>query len=118
MLHTGSCHCGAVSFEFEAASITDGLRCNCSICSRKGTTMTGFTVSPENMRIQVKDDALSTYTFGSGVAKHHFCNKCGIYTFHQTLRQPGYYRVNIGCIDGVDASSIPYEVFNGAAIKS
>ncbi|MBJ7552690.1 GFA family protein [Marinomonas ostreistagni] len=118
MLHTGSCHCGALSFEFEAPPVTEGLRCNCSICARKGATMTGFSVSSEQIRIKAKDGALSTYTFGSGVAKHHFCNKCGIYTFHQTLRQPGYYRINIGCIDGVDSSSIPFEVFNGAAIKS
>jgi hypothetical protein len=33
--YRGSCHCGAVRFSYEGEVITKGLRCNCSICSRK-----------------------------------------------------------------------------------
>ncbi|MHA2939058.1 GFA family protein [Vibrio sp. RC27] len=37
MKYTGSCHCGAVTFRFDGDEITKGLRCNCSICIKKGS---------------------------------------------------------------------------------
>lgn len=78
--------------------------------------MTAFTVAPENMNIEIKGDPLTTYQFGLMVAKHHFCRNCGIYTFHETLRKPGHYRVNLGCVDGIDSFALPTEVFDGASI--
>ncbi|UCH53208.1 MAG: GFA family protein [Pseudomonadota bacterium] len=114
--YIGSCHCGSVSFKFTGPAIEKGVRCNCSICRRKGAIMSAFTIAPEEIKIDVKDNALATYEFGSRVAKHHFCKKCGIYPFHQTLRKPGHYRVNVGCVDGVDSLSLPVDVFDGASI--
>jgi len=35
MSHTGSCHCGQVSFEVEGDP-QQVMECNCSHCSRKG----------------------------------------------------------------------------------
>ena len=116
MQYSGSCHCGAVRFEFSAPAIESGLRCNCSICRRKGALMTPFVLAPDEIRITAAEGALSTYTFGDGVAKHHFCKHCGIYPFHQTMRKPGHYRVNIGCIEGLDSIHMPFDVFDGAAI--
>lgn len=118
-LHTyhGSCHCGAVSYTFNSGAITAGLRCNCSICRRKGAAMTTFTIAPENIAIHNPDDCLAAYQFGSGVAKHYFCKRCGIYTFHETRRKPGQYRVNLGCIDGLDALALSIETFDGAALN-
>ena len=115
MIYNGSCHCGSIAFQFESVKILEGLRCNCSLCRRKGAIMTNFTVSPKEIEIQVEDGALSTYEFRSAVAKHHFCNKCGVYTFHQTMSKPGHYRINIGCIDGIESTEIPFEIFDGAA---
>lgn len=114
--YTGSCHCGAITFSFTGPEIQSGLRCNCSICRRKGAAMTPFLVAPDEITINVQADALATYAFGSQVAKHHFCKKCGIYPFHQTLRKPGHYRINIGCIDGVDSTSLSCDVFDGASL--
>ena len=78
--------------------------------------MTPFTIAPENIKIRVHGDALSTYQFGTGVAKHHFCNKCGIYTFHETMRVPDHYRVNVACIDNINSLELPVKVFDGASI--
>ncbi len=36
MEYQGSCHCGAIRFQFIAAPIQSGLRCNCSLCLRCG----------------------------------------------------------------------------------
>ncbi len=116
MKHTGSCHCGAIQFEFEGPVIESGLRCNCSICRRKGAVMTAFTVPGDQMKITAQEGVLATYVFDSGVAKHHFCTRCGIYPFHQTMRQVGHYRINIGCLDGVDATTLPFDVFDGASL--
>ncbi|CZF81794.1 Glutathione-dependent formaldehyde-activating enzyme [Grimontia celer] len=116
MKYTGSCHCGSVTFEFEEQEIKSGLRCNCSVCQKKGALMSAFTVSPEAMNINAAEGALATYSFGSGTAKHHFCSRCGIYPFHQTLRKPGHYRVNLGCLEGVDTTKLPFDVFDGASL--
>lgn len=116
MKYKGSCHCGSIQFEFEGPEIESGLRCNCSICRRKGATMTNFTVPKEVLKITAVDGALATYEFGSCVAKHHFCNRCGIYPFHQTMRKPGEYRFNIGCLEGVDVTTLPFDMFDGASV--
>ncbi|WP_461534855.1 GFA family protein [Spongorhabdus nitratireducens] len=116
MKYKGSCHCSAIQFEFEAPAITRGLRCDCSICTRKAATMTAFTLPPERLKITAEKDALATYTFGQDVARHHFCNRCGIYTFHQTLRAPGEYRINTGCIDGLDSINLPFDIFKGSEL--
>ncbi|MGD8926227.1 MAG: hypothetical protein PVG20_05225 [Thioalkalispiraceae bacterium] len=38
---------------------------------------------------------------------------CGIYTQYETARYPGKYRVNLGCIDEIDALALDYHVFDG-----
>lgn len=112
----GTCHCGAVAFDFTAIEITDALRCNCSICKRKGAALTSFTVPPGNLAIRASEDRLSTYRFGTKTAKHYFCNRCGIFTFVQTRLTPGEYRVNLGCVDEVDSFSLPTVLFDGTSI--
>ena len=78
--------------------------------------MSAFTIAPDEMKIDVKGDSLSLYQFGTKVAKHNFCNQCGIYTFHETLRLPGHFRVNLVCVDGVDSLELPTKTFDGASL--
>ena len=75
--------------------------------------MSNFAVLPEQLNIKVKDDALGLYQFGSKIAKHFFCKHCGIYPFHETMRKPGHYRVNLGCIDEIDTNTLQVEIFDG-----
>ncbi|WP_373975722.1 GFA family protein [Chitinibacter sp. SCUT-21] len=114
--YRGSCHCGAVKFRISSPEITSGVRCNCSICQRKGALMTPHVYSPKELVIESGADQLSVYQFGTEVAKHYFCKVCGIYPFHQTMRKVGYYRVNIGCLDGVEPLELPQDVFDGRSI--
>ena len=118
MRYSGQCHCGAIRFHFESEPIEEGLRCNCSVCRRKGAVMTTFALTPAALKVEDPNNLLSTYIFGSATARHHFCSRCGIYTFHQTRRQPGHYRVNLGCIDALDSLALPTTVFDGAALSS
>jgi len=112
----GSCHCGDVTFQFSGEPITQGLRCNCSICARKGALMSSEVYGPAQLTFQAAEGALGCYQFGSGVAKHYFCTRCGIYPFHETVRKPGHYRVNLGCVDGVDSLTLPTQVFDGKSL--
>lgn len=78
--------------------------------------MTDFTIQPKNIRIKSQIKMLSTYRFGSKTAKHHFCSKCGIFTFVQTRLNPGDYRINLGCVDDVDIFNLPVVTFDGNSI--
>lgn len=112
--YQGSCHCGSVTFSFETQqAITSGLRCNCSICQRKGAVMSTFVLPLDALNVQADEADLGLYQFGEKTAKHYFCRNCGIYTFHETARFPGQYRVNLGCVDELDTANMPFEVFDG-----
>lgn len=78
--------------------------------------MSGFTLAPEEIKIEVKGGSLGLYQFDSKVAKHYFCTVCGIYPFHETLRKPGHYRVNLGCIDDVDTEQLDITLFDGRSL--
>jgi len=114
--YQGSCHCGAIAFTFKYEEIKSGLRCNCSICRRKGAVMSGFTLKPEELNINAKKGALGLYQFDTKVAKHYFCKTCGIYPFHETMRKQGHFRVNLGCIDEIDTNEISVDIFDGKSL--
>ena len=111
--YRGSCHCGAVRFAFDGEEITRGLRCTCSLCSRKGALMCTEFIPERALEIDADEGALSLYQFGAKTAKHYFCRHCGIYPFHETARKPGHYRVNLGCLEGLDTFALEVDVFDG-----
>jgi hypothetical protein len=111
--YAGSCHCGAVGFAFAGQEIAKGLRCNCSICTRKGALMYPEFIPEAALEIDAQAGALGRYEFGAKTAKHYFCKHCGIYTFHESGRKPGHYRVNLGCVEGIDPFALEVEVFDG-----
>jgi len=111
--YQGSCHCGNVRFSFDAEEITQGLRCTCSICRRKGAMMSVEAIPLEELKVDADAGDLGLYQFGSGIAKHYFCKNCGIYTHNETLRAPGHCRVNLGCIDEIDTAGLELVVFDG-----
>lgn len=108
-VYKAACHCGTVRF---TVKLTDGLRsarrCNCSYCRMRGAVA----VSADLADIQVEhgQDALTLYQFNTGQAKHYFCSRCGIYTFHQRRSKPEQYGVNVACIEGMspfDFAEVP-----------
>jgi len=111
--YEGSCHCGAVRFSYDGEEITKGLRCTCSICSRKGAMMSTEAIPMKNLKIEANANDIGLYQFGSKIAKHYFCKKCGIYTHNEMLRIPGHSRVNLGCIDNLNTADLDIMVFDG-----
>ncbi len=71
------------------------------------------TILAEKLKIEAMDGTLGLYQFGLKTAKHYFCNNCGIYPFHETATKPGYFRVNLACIDGIDIFSLQADVLDG-----
>jgi len=88
------------------------LDCNCSICR-----MTGFLhlIVPQ-ARFVLTDgaDALATYSFGSGVAKHRFCRICGIKSFYVPRSNPDGIDINVRCLDPGQDFEMTVEPFDGA----
>jgi hypothetical protein len=95
-----TCHCGDVEAEIKIDNLEKFLKCNCSICKRKGSVMS--MVKNEDFKIIKGADKLSLYQFHSKIAKHYFCSKCGIYTHHHPRSNPAMTGFNVGCIDNVD----------------
>jgi len=112
---TGSCHCGAISFEVDG-EIDSGLACNCSICSRRGSLL--WFVSRPSLRLKTRESAASTYTFNKHVIRHRFCPKCGIHTFGEGTDPKGnaIAAINLRCIENLDLSNVPVRNFDGRAM--
>ena len=72
-------------------------------------------VPPEDFVSLEGLDALSVYRFGDGLVNHYFCRTCGIYPFHDTSPKPGHYRVNLGCVEGVDPLALEVSIIDGRA---
>lgn len=106
----GGCHCGRVRFEL-VADITEVTDCNCSICAKKG--FLHLIVPPERFRLIQGADALTTYRFNTGTARHTFCAICGIHPFYTPRSHPDHVDVNVRCIDGLDLSKVRLVPFDG-----
>jgi hypothetical protein len=120
--YAASCHCGAVRFRFRSEAITEGLRCNCSICVRKGIVMSARYYTPEAFESLVGTESLREYRFGDHDVGHAFCATCGVHPFHVVLNVPASYdgpahvgdrRVNLGCVDELDVLGLRIEVVDG-----
>lgn len=61
-----------------------------------------------DIKVVQGEDMLTLYRFNTGEAKHYFCSRCGIYTFHQRRSAPEQYGVNVACLDGM--SPFDFEV--------
>ncbi len=107
----GGCHCGGVTWEAETADDIVVDACNCSICS-----MTGFLhliVPASRFHLLSGADALSTYTFNTGAAKHLFCKVCGVKSFYVPRSNPDGYSLNLNCMDRAQFRSVEVRAFDG-----
>ena len=78
--------------------------------------MSNVTIPPDKIEITARPGALRTYQFGTQTAKHHFCDSCGIHTFVETRLNPGEYRINLGCVEELDALRLPEIIYDGKSL--
>jgi hypothetical protein len=108
--YQGGCHCGRVRFSVMAdlSRVTD---CNCSICTKKG--FLHLIVPREAFALLSGKDALTTYRFNTGTARHTFCATCGMHPFYVPRSDPDKIDVNVRCLDGVDPTAVKTQAFDG-----
>lgn len=108
--YEGGCHCGQVRFRVRG-DLDQVSECNCSVCTMKG--ILHLVVSREQFELLRGEDAISTYAFGTGVAKHTFCRHCGIHSFYTPRSRPDGISVNVRCLEGVDVDAVRPRPFDG-----
>ncbi|KYK43517.1 hypothetical protein A1D31_37995 [Bradyrhizobium liaoningense] len=109
--HHGRCHCGSVQFYVQAPRELSAVRCNCSICR-----MTGFLhllVPANNLGIECGEEFLTTYRFNKNIARHTFCQVCGVKPFYRPRSNPTGFSVNIRCLDNRTIDRIRISEFDG-----
>ncbi len=110
MIYKGSCHCGTITFEVEAPEQIEADRCNCSICTKSG--FLHLIVPLSKFKLLSGLQSISTYTFGSGIAKHTFCKTCGVKPFYTPRSNPDGIDINVNCLD-TEPTSINVTEFDG-----
>jgi hypothetical protein len=81
------------------------------MCSKAG--FLHLIVPKERFKLLQGDDALTTYTFNTGTAKHLFCATCGVKSFYVPRSHPDGISVNARCIDGGTIESMSVKKFDG-----
>jgi hypothetical protein len=108
--YTGGCHCGAVRYQVEVEK-HEAVECNCSICVKKG--FIHLIIPAARFSLLQGEDALSTYTFNTNIAKHHFCRHCGIHSFYRPRSHPQDYDINLRCLDKNPIDKFQITPFDG-----
>jgi hypothetical protein len=107
----GGCHCGAVRFR-AAVDLDLVSTCSCSICTKKG--ILHLPVYSADFQLLKGRDALTVYTFETGVAQHPFCSHCGMHAFYVPRSNPDRLSLNARCLDGIDVAALkPNRHFDG-----
>ena len=113
--YTGGCHCGKIAFTVEG-ELESLMECNCSICVKRGYLL--WFVPRQQLILSTPESNLATYTFHTGVIKHHFCTTCGCGPFGEgTDKNKGdIAAVNVRCLDNFDISKFKINPFDGKSL--
>ena len=104
-MKTLTCHCGEIEIQVDLKNnINELMKCNCSMCKRKGTMYT--IIKKNNLKILKGETKIKTYQFNTKVAKHHFCSECGTHTHNLRRSDPNTYGINMGCIDEIKPNEL------------
>ena len=70
-------------------------------------------VRADAFRLIAGADALTSYTFNTGTAKHLFCSVCGIKSFYVPRSHPDGFSVNARCLDPGTVQEVSVRQFDG-----
>ncbi len=86
-----------MQFEVEAPERIECLNCNCSICTKSGYLH--LIVPKSAFWLLQGAENLTSYSFGTCVARHMFCKTCGVKSFYIPRSNPDGYSVNVRCLE-------------------
>ena len=107
----GGCHCGDVRFEADAPASLVVWDCNCSNCRMRRNIH--FVVPSDKLRMLSEPAKLAEYRFGTGVARHLFCARCGISPFYRPRSNPDGWGITFQCIDPGTVQGVEVRRFDG-----
>ena len=100
-----TCHCGEIEIQINLKKeINELMRCNCSMCKRKGTMVA--TINKKDLKVVKGQDKIKTYQFNTNVAKHHFCSECGTHSDNLRRSDTNTFGFNVGCIDEIEPNRL------------
>lgn len=70
-------------------------------------------VAKSKFKLLSGEDAITTYTFNTGVAEHYFCKYCGIKSFYLPRSHPDGLSINVRCLDVDTIESVNVTPFDG-----
>ena len=99
-MHTGSCLCGKVKFQF-SGEIRRFHHCHCRTCRKVHATVYGSSALTDAAEFKVTEgeEFISSYT-SSPSKNRYFCINCGTHVFAHSERNPEDVILRIGAIDG------------------
>jgi hypothetical protein len=117
MEYTGCCHCGRVRFSFRSPEITVGARCDCSLCVRRGAVLSPSYIPAADFTPHRDPRDLGVYLWNEKVLNNYFCKACGVFTYiGDGENAKNGYRVNLGCVEGLDPLALPIRVIDGKSV--
>ena len=81
------------------------------MCRRRGDLQ--LIVDADRFELLSGEEALVTYRFNTGAARHRFCRVCGIHAFNHPRSHPGGVAVNARCLDEDVLAALRIEPFDG-----
>jgi hypothetical protein len=117
MQYRARCHCGRVRFSFRSPEIRTGVRCDCSLCVRRGAVLSSTYIAREDFTPHHDPDDLGRYFWNEHVLHNYFCKTCGIFTYiGDGENAKDGYRVNLGCVEGVAVLALEISIIDGKSV--
>lgn len=111
-MHSGSCHCGAVTFDL-SQSPEKLVDCNCSICRRIGALWGHVPISA--VTINKKPDRVIEYVQGDKMLAMVSCQTCGCTTHWESRTEDGQHMaVNFRMCDPSEVGKFEIKKLDGA----
>jgi hypothetical protein len=117
MEYKASCHCGRVRFSFRSPEIRTGVRCDCSLCIRRGAVLSSTYIPASEFTPHHDPSDVGVYLWNERVLSNYFCKLCGVFTYiGDGENAKDGYRVNLGCVSGLDPLGLDLRVIEGKGL--
>jgi hypothetical protein len=117
MSATGSCLCGAVTFEIDQ-SLSDVIACHCTDCQKSSGSAAShnIVIATDNLRIMGEPPKAFAQVVDSGrTLTRSFCGTCGSQLFSQRDTNPEMMVVKSGTLDDRHDLKIVMDIWTGSA---